>query len=195
MVAQSSASSVLLPSGNPPDQADCLINDDYEGLIIKQDTNCEQRVFNHDLWSCTYSPAKAWDGNLSTAWVEGVPGPGIGQVIIVDINPFVDIKIRSGIAASQTLFEQNNRPRKVRFYLLGVQFPIFTQSRLGLGGIKTLASFTHELPDRNQWYAVQPQWDAYRDDSEYSRYLLAVEILSVYPGTKYDDTGISEIAN
>ncbi len=49
------------------------------------------------------------------------------------------------------------------------------------------------LEDRFGWQTIRPAWKW--PSRSYERYLVAFEILSVYPGTRFDDTLISEVSN
>lgn len=195
-----SSTSILPPEGRPPHNPGCYKKGSHGHYHLDPTKNCETgevdetKAIEHDLWTCMYSPAKAWDGNLSTAWVEGVPGPGTGEILIVHLNPSRSIKIRPGIAANSKLFVANNRPRKIRLYLLGVQELQHTQTSLNLNEVVVVRTFKAELLDRNEWQRIRPQW-ADRRPGVYERFILGIEILSVYPGKKFDHTGISEVAN
>ena len=62
--------------------------------------------------SNTYYPANAIDGKRSTAWIEGVDGPGIGEWIRFDFNREINlhrILIQPGYFKSPAIWAQNNR--------------------------------------------------------------------------------------
>ena len=61
----------------------------------------------------TYDPTKAIDGKPSTAWVEGVDGPGVGEWIRFDFDREINlhrIVIEPGYFKSPQLWAKNNRP-------------------------------------------------------------------------------------
>ncbi|MCB1138757.1 MAG: hypothetical protein KDK23_08375 [Leptospiraceae bacterium] len=145
----------------------------------------------HD-WTCMFSAFRAFDKNEDTAWSEGVKGPGIGETLIVPLdsnNP--EIRIRPGFAQSDALFKANNRPRKVRLYLLKAGDREATQIGLIYSNWTVLNSKEYVLKDKNAWQTLTLP----AAGPEGSSLFLAIEILSVYPGSKYDDTLISEVMN
>jgi len=63
--------------------------------------------------TATYDPTKAIDGKPSTAWVEGVDGPGVGEWIRFDFDREINlhrIVIEPGYFKSPQLWAKNNRP-------------------------------------------------------------------------------------
>jgi hypothetical protein len=62
--------------------------------------------------SNTYYPANAIDGQRSTAWIEGVDGPGLGEWIRFDFDREINlhrILIQPGYFKSPAIWAQNNR--------------------------------------------------------------------------------------
>jgi len=62
--------------------------------------------------SNTYYPSNAIDGKRSTAWIEGVDGPGIGEWIRFDFDREINIHrilIEPGYFKSPSIWSQNNR--------------------------------------------------------------------------------------
>src|SRR5580765_3098053 len=60
----------------------------------------------------TYYPANAIDGKRSTAWVEGVDGPGLGEWIRFDFDREINlhrILIQPGYFKSPAIWAENNR--------------------------------------------------------------------------------------
>ena len=60
----------------------------------------------------TYYPSNAIDGKRSTAWIEGVDGPGIGEWIRFDFDREINlhrILIQPGYFKSPSIWAQNNR--------------------------------------------------------------------------------------
>ncbi|MBX4912786.1 NADase-type glycan-binding domain-containing protein [Rhizobium bangladeshense] len=111
------------------------------------------------------------DGRMSTAWVEGAPGDGIGETILMTFSrPTTARKLRlvNGYAKNADIFRKNNRVRTL-------------QLTTSAGEIRTL-----HLSDNTSWQefalssAREIKW-------------LMLKIISVYPGWKYQDTAISEL--
>ena len=75
------ASSTLRADGRPP----------LTELAFRKATPCKKNTYAR--WTCRYSPDKAKDGNPKTVWAEGVPGSGIGEVLLVRVNATRPIEI------------------------------------------------------------------------------------------------------
>lgn len=61
-----------------------------------------------------YGPEALFDEKLSTCWAENVPGPGIGEnVLVLTQRPVERIRISNGFAKSSYLYHANNRPREL----------------------------------------------------------------------------------
>ncbi len=163
-----------------------------------------------EKWSCMYSPWSAMDGNPATAWSEGVKGPGIGEILIVKTDTGKPVYIWAGIGVNKRLHTMNNRPKKIRVYVLqaltaqqmigqfanGIQYnniKVLAQKEITLKdkfGYQTLDLPAHTLKKYKSITVHGEEKVAQKDIT-----FVAVEILSVYRGSKYDDTCISEISN
>jgi|GEM_PF-3269261 len=118
------------------------------------------------------SPASAIDGDYTTAWVEGVDGPGIGESLTLSFGVSTklwDIALLPGYFASLELWVANNRVKKVQITLsdgtsVTEEFEDVKQ------GLYVLFSDTHQV-----------EW-------------IRLTIPEVYPGNHWDDTAISEVA-
>lgn len=171
-----------------------------------------------------YEPNKMFDGDITTAWAEGAPGPGIGVKIVFEIptpgysnnlaNGARIMNIVNGLAYSKQLFISNNRIKDfvLEYYVavdIGVDQNYCSRYILYLYDTK---SFTlKDTMDKQSinlnldFNKAKTFWKQSRDnlrkkgykvlEGEYGRYLFGVlTIKSVYKGTKYDDTCISEIS-
>jgi hypothetical protein len=104
------ASSFLKPSGTPPEMPEEAPPDDEFN---------EEYAMDYDDWSCMYAPYRVRDNEVATAWVEGVDGYGIGEIVITAGLDFSKpVKIWSGYGKSDWHFKANSRPKKIRVYLL-----------------------------------------------------------------------------
>jgi hypothetical protein len=125
--------------------------------------------------SSSYRASNINDCNHETAWVEGVKGYGIGEWIeFQDISAdgtITAINILNGYVKNDKAWSENARVKRLKVYYNGRPFCI-----LELQNSRSLQTF------RLQWAG---------DCSYINR--LRFEILEVYPGTKYQDTVISEI--
>jgi len=183
------SSSFLLPSGAAPKIIETEGEPPDDGAYVN--------------WTCTYSAGNISDNDPKTAWVEGVKGTGIGEVLIV---PCLDlsrpVKIWSGYGKSESAFTANCRPKKIRTVIVRADPGGFSQYGKNYENLKVIAEGVVSLSDKNQYQNLAiPKFTF---DSFFSKtfntykkyeYILGIEILEVYQGTKYDDTCISEIVN
>jgi hypothetical protein len=132
-----------------------------------------------------YSAKNIHDLNYKNAWIEGVPGYGIGEYITYHFPPqnprITEIIIVNGYVKSQTAWSDNSRVKKLKMYVDNKPFAI-----LNLANCKQEQHFKIEplgYSERENWEQLQanPWWT------------IKFEILEVYEGDKYDDTAISEI--
>lgn len=132
-----------------------------------------------------YKVQNIMDRDWDTAWVEGVPGNGIGEWLeIVNlgsnnrgmkqtlsgmfiINGYVQNE--NGDGQSRRLYEANNRVKRI-----GISF-------------SDGSYIERELQDHKSFY------QEIEFDREVETTSVKIKILEVYPGSKYDDTCISEI--
>jgi len=164
----------------------------------------------HEKWSCMYSAWSAMDGNTATAWCEGKKDEGIGEIIIIKADISRPVRIWSGLGANAGIYKANNRPQKIRVTVMQAR-----EAKMIIGqyaeaieykNITVLASHEVELKDINGWQPLPLPAHKRMSFSSVSEHgepvikkedgtLIALEILSVYRGTKYNDTCISEVSN
>jgi len=143
----------------------------------------------------SYDVSKALDNSLSTAWVEGAEGPGIGEYIFCVLKPGDFLYIFPGYGSSQKVWALNNRLKKAKVTVYGLkqytttgapevafnpmaeEFLLTFQDAFGYQGIPV----GRYLFDVNKWFYGS------------SFLFVAIQILDVYQGTKYDDTCIAEV--
>jgi|GEM_PF-4320984 len=121
-----------------------------------------------------HSAKMVYDGTLENAWCEGVDGCGEGECVTVEFDDrYVvrAIEIYAGYHKSEELYYKNSRPREIMLVFDGPD------------GIETE---THELSD-----VFSSQFIVF----ERLHYCTSITIFvqSVYRGTTYDDTLISEL--
>lgn len=133
----------------------------------------------------TYSAKNIHDLSYKTAWIEGVPGFGIGEFVTYHIPPqnprITEIIIVNGYVKSDKAWRDNSRVKKLKMYLDDKPIAI-----LNLQDSKKEQHFKFEplgYSDRDNWeeLKVKPYWT------------IKFEILEVYKGEKYEDTAITEI--
>ena len=137
-----------------------------EGVFAEASSELEE---SSDL---TYVAHNAIDGSTSTAWVEGVEGDGIGESISITFdnneNEIDAICVRNGYEKSEDIFYKNNRIKEA-----SVEFED--------GSIEYFELMDHGY-DQIVFFD-SPHWG--------NSIVLTIE--SVYPGSRYSDTCVSEI--
>jgi hypothetical protein len=133
----------------------------------------------------TYLAKNAHDLNYKTAWVEGIPGYGIGQYLIYHFPPenprITKIIVVNGYVKSDKAWRENSRVKKLKVYLDNKPFAI-----LNLQDVKNEQMFTVDpigYSDRADFKLLKtkPWWT------------MKFEIMDVYRGDKHDDTAITEV--
>jgi hypothetical protein len=144
-----------------------------------------------------YTVDKAFDGNLDTAWVEGVDGPGKGEVISFLLPHNVrGIEIFGGFG-EQRYYLPNNRVKKAILRLLLLRLD--ATERAYIYWTEELDRLELDFDDTPRFQTFLLNTEAIPAAVEYGYpqkkdMLFAVlEITEVYPGTRWDDTCISEI--
>ncbi|MEZ5924245.1 MAG: caspase family protein [Hyphomicrobiaceae bacterium] len=122
--------------------------------------------------SGTYGPDNLFDGRAETAWVEGASGNGEGQLLTVTFpaaRAITGLLVVNGYNKSERLYGRNSRPANVRLlFSNGEERTATLEDRMG-----------------RQTFSIDPPITAE---------VISVEIVSVYPGSKYTDTAISELS-
>ncbi|MDR2680378.1 MAG: Hint domain-containing protein [Tannerella sp.] len=128
----------------------------------------------HDI---DYKAENIFDDYLKTAWIEGVPGYGIGESItfrfLKESPPVTDVTIYNGYMKSEKTWQENSRVKQLKVYVNG-KFYI----TLNLDDAQYNQNFTLAKPPGLQG----KKGDLY----------LKFEITDIYKGDKYDDVAISD---
>ena len=132
-----------------------------------------------------YAAKNIHDLSYKTAWVEGVPGYGIGESVTYHFAPqtprITEIIIVNGYVKSQQLWQENSRVKKLKMYIDNKPFAVLN-----------LVDTRQE-----QHFKFEPLGYADRDNYELlkkkPRWTIRFEIVEVYKGNKFDDTAITEI--
>lgn len=118
-----------------------------------------------------HSAKRICDGTLRRAWTEGVPGQGIGEGVTFTFDgeyAFSGMRINAGYQKSESLYYKNSRPKKIR-----LDFSDGSTVRVSLRDVYATQKVTFDeciIADE-----------------------VTVIIESVYKGSKYSDTVISEL--
>lgn len=117
----------------------------------------------------TYGVKNTLDGNLETAWNDGALGPGVGERLTYRFRSpitLTSVGLVNGFASTPELFKENARMRNVVFVTDTARLPV-------------------TLPDSS---ARQELNLAFGRTG-----FVVIEVVSVYPGSKYEDLALSEI--
>jgi len=133
----------------------------------------------------SYDPENLHDLNFQTAWVEGVPGYGIGEFVEYEFPPgnprITKIIVANGYVKSEKAYQQNSRVKKLKMFV----------------NEKPQAILHLKDETVEQIFEVDAIGYAEREELELlaSRepIRLRFEILEVYKGDRYDDVALSEI--
>ncbi len=168
-----------------------------------------------------YSAYQLFDENVTTAWVEGVEGDGIGEYVLIgQENTLPDkIHINNGYQKTESLYYKNSRPKTLKLSLYVVyqlpgdvtelgrifqclQYPDSTILHLK----DKMGTQVFELPfdikrvksvkstgDANFEKEFEERVDKFIEHEHYYGYILKLEIMDVYKGSKWDDTSISDL--
>ena len=161
-----------------------------------------------------YSAKKAFDDKIETAWVEGAEGDGINEYIMFylifgdhyptykeykkkDIE--VKITIINGVAKNKRIWEMNNRIKKAELeiyeavvdirqidpWIVCAQEPILNTT--------FILNIKDDMKPQKFLLKFKPKQLGIAKDIESFLCIGKLIIKEVYPGTKYKDTGVSEI--
>ncbi|KAA5548546.1 hypothetical protein GS518_10200, partial [Leptospira interrogans] len=164
-------------------------------------------------WSCQYSPSSLIDKDPRTAWSEGAPGDGIGEVVIVRIDITKPIKIWNGFGRNEKLYKENNRPKKIKIYgFVALDCSPAAMSFASYSCFRYMDSYEYELSDKNSYQPLtisdsilkkyyntkdelvsKGKGESFCNFSDEVLSFLVIEISSVYKGSKYSDTLISNL--
>lgn len=184
------SSSFLKAEGKPPAKRDLAEGEEEYELD-------SEYSFAYADWASMYSTRSLMDGSPSTAWAEGVAGSGIGEVAIAMLPGLEGIGIRPGFQHNADYFAKNARPRRLRVWLLASLRREVTEITECYVDVKALAYRDVELADRMGWQSLPlPAAPALEPDPERGEgpfWFVAVQILSVYPGSRWEDCCISDI--
>ena len=155
------------------------------------------------------------EDDTSTAWVEGAEGDGIGEWVIVPVKPngestwkhrydgdfTVSLFVCNGYQKSLDLYRKNNRVREAKISVYAAAYSCGQDDAYLLWNPDCVYEETITLNDdiienpvclnchTEDFSITLPE--KYR--TEECELYLKLEILSVYKGTKYSDTCISEM--
>ena len=150
----------------------------------------------------SYDASNVLDGDPGTAWVEGADGLGIGESVTLysDTPQKVHgIRILEGYMKNQDIYDKNSVPYRFRLEFSGGTV-IETNPQEVLSSPDTagvLASRKNKMALEDGLTADEIKQQNMEDfisiGGEVETTYIKITILDVEPGTKYEDTAISEI--
>jgi hypothetical protein len=117
------------------------------------------------------SPAAAIDGDIGTAWVEGVDGDGVGESLTLELGVPTEVwnvALLPGYCASPEVWRANGRPSRV-----WIELPDGTALERELEDAPVARVFYLDEARTVDW--------------------LRLTLLDVYPGERWEDTAVSEL--
>lgn len=129
------------------------------------------QLYEHNRPADAYKAENLLDGKSSTAWAEGVDGPGTGEWLKFGLDEPRKVKavrIISGYPKTPQIFRNNNRVRNIKIS--------FSYGRFQMNELKDVQDFQRILIDRD----IPTSY-------------VKLEIMDVYKGEKFDDTCIAEV--
>jgi len=138
-----------------------------------------------------YTEDKAFDDDLSTSWVEGVEGPGIGQRIAFRLPAEKgSISLLPGYGEEE-YFLSNNRLMKAEF---SIYFLYTGQTeKAAVYSMKKLRTMNLKLEDRMEYQSFAYSIPQEKVPSAMGELIGVIEIKDIYQGSRWDDTCIAEI--
>ena len=146
--------------------------------------------------STIYSANNLRDKNCKTAWVEAKPDFGKNEKIKIECNGSItQLLLVNGFRKSEKTYYENNRVKKIALYVDGTRlgemtFPDRPYHQVDASNILDEGELLNLNPDffTNNSGKVWSNASAF-----YPNKNIEIEILEIYPGSKYNDTCISDI--
>lgn len=153
-----------------------------------------------------YQPAMALDGDLSTAWCEGAEGTGAGQALKIELaRPLMleAVGLRGGYFKTAELLAANGRIRAVRLRTdTGVdQVMRFADPAVPMAWDPSLGGPEAGAIDPTRWFQQAREGEIPRHAVDRAATAetpplvrwLSLELVEVWPGSRYGDTCLSEV--
>lgn len=191
-----------------------LILFDVKGYFFLATTELENPNQKDDeLHNYKYGAVNLFDGDFSTAWVEGVKGDGVGESVFISV-PYncKTINIHNGYGKSESLLRENNRVKRLKLtcyaginptgHITEIAYAFKTKLYpkdfyIDLQDVDSIQTFNFPFTPKELIEFKEQVKNQYLENFTEPIYQMAIivklEIEEVYKGTKYDDTCISEI--
>lgn len=123
-------------------------------------------------YGMVHSPQRLMDGDMATAWVEGVSGNGEGEIVTFTLNGTYMVSgftINGGYQKNSDLYGKNSRPSEIEISLSD-------------GTVQNFA--VADTEGKQEFTLSEPK----------AATNISIKIVSVYAGWKYPDTAITEMS-
>ena len=136
---------------------------DYDNVQIESSTYLIEGTINYNT--------KNLNDRIGICWAEGVNGNGINEKLFLRMENANTLHISTGFVSYNKayLFMENSRPKKIKL------------------SVENKYSIIVDLKDTPNFHTIKLPEKLNRNE------ILVMEILEVYPGTKYEDTCINMI--
>ncbi len=130
-----------------------------------------------------YSPVKAFDGNLKSSYAEGNEDGRFGlQIKFNKEFIFDEIQIAAGCFRSEKLYRYNNRVKRLKIYLYDSKNSSNSKTNDGNVFFKNVYTLKDEM-----------RYQSIKINNPGKTKYIALVCYSIYKGTNYNDTCISNI--
>jgi len=132
-----------------------------------------------------YCACWLFDNDVTTAWVEGVKGDGIGEYVLIGQKKNLPdkIHINNGYQKSESLYLKNGRPKSLGISLYVAYHLPADVTELGD------SLFEEDFGERQT--EMLKNSGGYKQYEPFFGYVFKLEILDVYKGSRWDDICIS----
>lgn len=151
-----------------------------------------------------YGALNVSDSDPETCWAEGSETDGSGEYLLTVISENISsLRIRNGYQKSESIYNANKRPKTIKFTLYASYQPsgYVTETHTGFCISEPLFTSIATLKDQFGYQDVNTgiNWPNIYEELSYDRtfdkdhFILKIEIIDVYNGTKWNDACISDI--
>ena len=137
------------------------------------------------------------DGDYMTPWVEGVADVGKGEKITFTVDKHTNITqliLVNGFRKNEKTYTENCRVKKIRLYADDKEIGTFDIPDRKFKTVmdSNILDVAELVNIGNREWDLSTSWSSLTNSIWFDRN-LTIEILEVWPGTKYKDTCISEL--
>lgn len=157
-----------------------------------------------------YDRNKLFDKELSTAWVEGANGDGIGEYILLQVyedgflgEEYFTIKdkkirilltINNSFCKNYNLYCKNNRVKKAKITIYDMSLRVGQNETVVDDDPEVVFSNSISLEDQMEEQIIPIDFFLKKNHTTSTpEIILKFEIIDVYKGSVYEDTAISEL--